>query len=114
MFLYLIHNNLCELGAYATVIATAMAQLRNAYLSTIVNKNDPYHAIRILSFMNAILPDQARAVLKDRPDIDNAFLSDPDHIKEANEFWDYVADYGFATEECASKFIYNQMTRLRS
>lgn len=102
------------MGAYATVIATAMAQLRNAYLSTIVNKNDPYHAVRILSFMNAILPDQARAERQDRPDIDYAFLNDPDNIKEANEFWDYVADYGFRTEEAASKFIYNQMTRLRS
>ncbi len=91
-----------------------MAQLRNAYLSTIVNKNDPYHAVRILSFMNAILPEQARAELKDRPEIDISFLSDPDKLKEANEFWDYVADYGFRTEESASKFIYNQMTRLRA
>lgn len=102
------------MGAYATVIATAMAQLRNAYLSTIVNKNDPYHATRILSFMNAILPDQARAELKKPPSIDGDFLNDPDKIKEANEYWDYVADYGFRTEESASKFIYNQMTRLRS
>ncbi len=102
------------MGAYATVIATAMAQLRNAYLSTIVNKNDPYHATRILSFMNAILPDQARAELKPPPNVDSSFLHDPDKIKEANEYWDYVADYGFRTEESASKFIYNQMTRLRS
>ena len=102
------------MGAYATVIATAMAQLRNAYLSCIVNKNDPYHAVRILTFMNAILPEKARANHEDPPNFDRTFLNDPDHLKEANEYWDYVAKYGFDTEESASKFIYNQMTRLRS
>jgi len=55
------------LGAYASVIATAMAQLRNGYISCIVNKNDPYSAIRLLSFMLAILPEDARPVTKDPP-----------------------------------------------
>ena len=102
------------MGAYATVIATAMSQLRNAYLSCIVNKNDPFHAARILSFMNAILPVQARAKDRDPPKGDQSFLNDPDKLIEMNKYWDYVAQYGFDTEESASKFIYNQMTRLRS
>ena len=102
------------MGAYATVIATAMAQLRNAYLSCVVNKNDPFHAVRILSFMNAILPVQARAEQRDPPEADQSFLLDPDKIHEMNKYWDYFAKYGFDTEESASKFIYNQMTRLRS
>ncbi len=102
------------MGAYATVIATAMAQLRNAYLSCIVNKNDPFHAVRILTFMNAILPEKARAETGEAPKGDHTFLNDPDKVKEMNKFWDYVGEYGFNTEESASKFIYNQMTRLRS
>jgi len=103
------------MGAYATVIATAMAQLRNAYLSCVVNKNDPYHAVRILTFMNAILPVQARAKQEEPPHAaDQTFLTDPDKVGEMNQYWDYFAKYGFDTEESASKFIYNQMTRLRS
>ena len=113
------------MGAYASVIATAMAQLRNGYISCIVNKNDPYSAVRLLSFMLAILPEDARPDTKDppRPDEKNeaeddpeagGFLADPDNTKASNAIWNYVAEMGYNTEEAVSKYIYGQMNRLRS
>lgn len=102
------------MGAYATVIATAMAQLRNAYLSCIVNKNDPYNAISILQFMIALLPDNARPKLDPTPKQAESFLSDPDKYTESKEVWLYLRKAGFMVEESASKYIYNQMSRLRS
>jgi len=108
------------MGAFASVMATAMAQLRNGYISCIVNKNDPYSAIRILSFMLAILPEDARPEIKDPPSPDNTdeeqggFLFDPDNTKASNAVWNYVAEMGYKTEEAVSKYIYGQMSRLRS
>lgn len=111
------------MGAYASVIATAMAQLRNGYISCIVNKNDPYSAVRLLSFMLAILPEDARPDTADPPRPDDksedenesgGFLSDPDNTKASNEIWNYVATMGYNTEEAVSKYIYGQMNRLRS
>lgn len=102
------------MGAYATVIATAMAQLRNAYLSCIVNKNDPYNAISILQFMTALLPETARPDLAEAPKQSEDFLSDPDKFRESKDVWLYLRRAGFLVEESASKYIYNQMSRLRS
>lgn len=100
-----------------------MAQLRNGYISCIVNKNDPYSAIRLLSFMLAILPEDARPKVLDPPRPDDkddgeeelgSFLSDPDNTKSSNAIWNYVAEMGYNTEEAVSKYIYGQMNRLRS
>jgi hypothetical protein len=110
------------MGAFASVMATAMAQLRNGYISCIVNKNDPYSAIRILSFMLAILPEDARPEIHDPPkggetgeDGDQTgFLFDPDNTKASNAVWNYVAEMGYKTEEAVSKYIYGQMSRLRN
>ena len=111
------------MGAFASVMATAMAQLRNGYISCIVNKNDPYSAIRILSFMLAILPEDARPEIVDppRPDdeseegsISGGFLTDPDNTKASNAVWNYVAEMGYKTEEAVSMYIYGQMSRLRN
>lgn len=108
------------MGAFASVMATAMAQLRNGYISCIVNKNDPYSAIRILSFMLAILPEDARPEIADppRPDDDGedkgGFLYDPDNTKASNAVWNYVAEMGYKTEEAVSMYIYGQMSRLRA
>lgn len=108
------------MGAFASVMATAMAQLRNGYISCIVNKNDPYSAIRILSFMLAILPEDARPDIPDPPRPDNedeetgSFLFDPDNTKASNQVWNYVAEMGYKTEEAVSMYIYGQMSRLRN
>jgi hypothetical protein len=110
------------MGAFASVMATAMAQLRNGYISCIVNKNDPYSAIRILSFMLAILPEDARPEITDPPRPDDecelgmtgGFLFDPDNTKASNAVWNYVAEMGYKTEEAVSMYIYGQMSRLRN
>ena len=111
------------MGAFASVMATAMAQLRNGYISCIVNKNDPYSAIRILSFMLAILPEDARPEIKDPPTPKNVegenednggFLFDPDNTRASNAVWNYVAEMGYKTEEAVSMYIYGQMSRLRN
>jgi len=109
-----------KLGAYASVIATAMAQLRNGYISCIVNKNDPFSAIRLLSFMLAILPEDARPDIEEPPkprdeEVETgSFLTDPDNTKASNEVWNYVGTMGYKTEEAVSMYIYGQMNRLRS
>jgi len=101
------------LSASSALIATAFSQLRNAYISCIINKADPFNATTMIMNMVAMLPPDSRPELKDLEDEPSRkeFLDDVDEDLYMAEAWAYVRKLGYLVEECVAKYVSNIQSR---
>ncbi len=98
----------------SALIATAMSQLRNAYISCMINKNDPYNAVTCLMNMIAMLPEESRPTLEDlaeEPKRDKDWAEDPDETKYTTKTWQYFRVLSYRVEESVAKYVANVQTR---
>ena len=97
----------------SALIATAFSQLRNMYISCIVNKADPFNAVTALYGMIAMLPPDARPKMEElggEPSKKD-FLDDVDDDDFMSEAWAYVRTLQFKVEECVAKYVANVQTQ---
>lgn len=101
------------LSASSALIATAFSQLRNAYISCIVNKNDPFNATTMLFNMIAMLPPESRPNLVELAEEPSKkkFLDDVDDDAFMGEAWAYVRTLGYKVEESVAKYVSNVQSR---
>jgi len=98
----------------SALIATAFSQLRNAYISCIINKADPFNAVTCLFGMVAMLPpDERKMILKDLPKepTRKPFILDTDEDSYMGEAWEYVRTLSFKVEEAVAMYVANIQSR---
>lgn len=98
----------------SALIATALSQLRNAYISCMINKNDPYNATTCLYNMLAMLPEESRPNIDDLDDgtADKAdWIEDPEESKAMEKTWIYFRKLSYKVEESVAKYVANVQTR---
>lgn len=98
----------------SALIATAFSQLRNAYISCIINKADPFNAVTCLFGMIAMLPpDERDAIQKELPEepTRKPFIDDTDEDSYMAEAWGYVRTLSFRVEEAVARYVANIQSR---
>lgn len=98
----------------SALIATAFSQLRNAYISCIINKADPFNAVTCLFGMVAMLPPEERKpILEGLPEEPSRkpFIDDTDEDSYMGEAWAYVRTLSYKVEEAVAKYVANVQTR---
>lgn len=101
------------MSASSAVIATAISQHRNAYISCIVNKADPFNAVTFLFTIIAMLPPDRRPNTADLPPEPEGkqWLDDPDEQEYLAKAWEYVRVLTYKVEEAVAKYVANIQTQ---
>lgn len=101
------------MSASSALIATAFSQLRNAYISCIINKADPFNAVTCLFGMIAMLPPDSRPILSEleKEPERKAFIDDVDEDSFMGEAWQYVRTLSYKVEESVAKYVANVQSR---
>ena len=96
------------------IIPTALSQLRNAYISCILNKADVPTAIIFMECMLAILPpnknDDKNNQKPEAPTLSelSSFFEDPDDQKNMTKLWLYFSKLAPFVEKQFSMYVTNQ------
>lgn len=107
------------MSASSQLIATAISQWRNAAISCMINKNDPFNAISCVRNMAAFLPKTEKESLDKKlkehnvtePESTKEWMDDPEDSKYVSESWSYFRDYSFYVEQEVSIYVMNLQTR---
>jgi|APSaa5957512535_1039671.scaffolds.fasta_scaffold08869_4 hypothetical protein len=101
------------MSASPQLIFTSISQWRNAEISALVNRADPFLAIICAKCMNAQLPPEYRLDAKDmklkEPET-RSWNEDPDQQILVTEAWSYVKEYVIALEEKFAAYVSSGMT----
>ncbi len=98
----------------SALVATALSQLRNAYISCMINKNDPYNACTCIYNMLAMLPEESRPDISDLDDGSKdkvSWMDDPEESSNLEKTWIYFRKLSFRVEESVAKYVANVQTR---
>jgi len=106
-------------SASSQLIATAISQWRNAAISCMINKNDPFNAISCVRNMAAFLPKTEKDSLEKKlikfkvtmPENSKDWMDDPEDQEYVGESWSYFRDYSFYVEQEVSIYVMNLQTR---
>ncbi len=103
------------MSASSQLIATAIAQWRNAVISCMINKNDPFNAITCIMNMIAMLPENERPKLEEmkikEPVMEEDWADDPEEAKYNSGAWQYFRELSYLIEEHIAMYVANAQTR---
>lgn len=92
------------------IIPTSLSQLRNAYISSILNKSDVATSVIFLDCMLSLLPPSDKDTKDPKPDPPKeikSFYDDPDDEENHRALWNYFAKLAPYVEKQFAKFVTN-------
>lgn len=101
------------MSASPQLIFTSISQWRNAEISALVNRADPFLAIVCAKCMNAQLPPEFRLKetdIKAKEPVQKSWHDDPDQQELTGDAWNYVREYAIKLEEKFAHFVSTGMT----
>jgi len=101
------------MSASPQLIFTSISQWRNAEISALVNRADPYLAIICAKCMNAQLPPDYKVRdgdIKCKEPQNYSWHEDPDQQKLTIDAWNYVKEYCITLEEHFAKYVSSGMS----
>jgi len=101
------------MSASPQLIFTSISQWRNAEISALVNRADPFLAIVCAKCMNAQLPPEYR-LEEDKLSVPEpewkGWYDDPDQQKLSTDAWFFVKEYVVKLEEKFAEYVSSGMT----
>jgi len=106
-------------SASSQLIATAISQWRNAAISCMINKNDPFNAITCVRNMAAMLPKNEKEALEKKiagekmqePESTKDWADDPEDTHYTTQAWSYFREYTYLVEQEVAIYVANIQTR---
>jgi len=101
------------MSASPQLIFTSISQWRNAEISALVNRADPFLTIICAKCMNAQLPPAYRVkgeTIKSPEPVNYSWHDDPDQQQLVTDAWNYVKEYVIQLEERFAEYVSSGMT----
>lgn len=101
------------MSASPQLIFTSISQWRNAEISALVNRADPFLAIICAKCMNAQLPPDFRlqeSEIEAPEPKSYTWHEDPDDQKKTTDAWNFAKEYIIKLEEKFAEFVSSGMT----